>query len=50
MEEDLTGFFSLNGKDLTDAQVRTMVEWAISKGYIYDVDIPGDEVIKLLNL
>lgn len=48
--KDLTGFFSLNGKDLTDAQVRTMVEWAISKGYIYNVDIPGDEVIKLLNL
>lgn len=48
--KDLTGFFSVNGKELTDAQVRTMVEWAISKGYVYDVDIPGDEVTNLLNL
>lgn len=49
-KKDLTGFFSVNGKELTDAQVRIMVEWAISKGYIYDADIHGDEVIKLLNL
>lgn len=48
--KDLTGFFSVNEKPLTDTQVRTIVEWAISKGYVYDEDIPGDEVIKLLNL
>lgn len=48
--KDLTGFFSVNGKALTDGQVRTMVEWAISKGYVYDADIPGDEVAKFLNL
>lgn len=48
--KDLTGFFTIDGKALTDAQVRIMVEWAISKGYVYDADIPEDEVIKLLNL
>lgn len=49
-KKNLKGFFSVNGKELSDAQVRTMVEWAISKGYEYDADIPEDEVIELLNL
>ena len=49
-KKNLRGFFSVNGKELSDAQVRTMVEWAISKGYEYDADIPEDEVIELLNL
>lgn len=47
---NLNGFFSVNGKELSDAQVRTMVEWAIKKGYEYDADIPENEVIELLNL
>lgn len=48
--KDLSGFFSFNGKELSDAQVRKMVEWAISKGYEYDADIPAEEVAELLNL
>lgn len=48
--KNLDGFFSIDGKGLSDKQVRTVVEWAIKKGYEYDVDIPGDEVIELLNL
>jgi hypothetical protein len=48
--KDLDGFFSVNGKELSDAQVRKMVIWAINKGYEYDVDIPYKEVIELLNL
>ncbi|MDH6308088.1 type II secretory pathway predicted ATPase ExeA [Dysgonomonas sp. PFB1-18] len=48
--KNLSGFFIVNGKELTDAQVRTMVEWAINKGYEYDADIPEKEVIELLNL
>jgi len=48
--KNLTGFFSVNGKELSDAQVRIMVKWAISKGYEYDADIPEDEVIELLKL
>lgn len=49
-KKNLNGFFSVNGMTLTDQQVRTMVEWAISKGYIYDADIPEDEVIELLSI
>lgn len=48
--KNLKGFFSVCGKELSDAQVRRMVEWAIAKGYEYDVDIPENEVIKLLNI
>lgn len=49
-KKNLKGFFSINGKELTDSQVRTMVEWAIDKGYEYDIDIPEDEVAELLKL
>lgn len=48
--KNLNGFFSVNGKELSDAQVRTMVEWAIMKGYEYDADITVKEVVELLNL
>lgn len=48
--KDLSGFFSVNGKELSDSQVRKMVNWAIDKGYEYDSDIPNDEVVELLNL
>lgn len=49
-KKNLTGFFSVDGTELTDEQVRIMVDWAISKGYEYDADIPNDEVVKLLNM
>ncbi len=48
--KNLKGFFSVNGKELSDKQVRDMVEWAINKGYEYDADIPEKEAIELLNL
>ena len=48
--KNLTGFFSVKGKELSDAQVRKMVDWAIAKGYEYDAEIPVDEVIELLNI
>ena len=48
--KNLSGFFSVDGKELTDKQVRIVVEWAIEKGYEYDADIPEDEVIELLKL
>ena len=48
--KNLDGFFSVDGKELSDKQVRLMVEWAISKGYEYDADIPDSEVIELLKL
>lgn len=48
--KNLNGFFSVNGQELSDTQVRTMVEWAIKKGYEYDADIPECEVLELLKL
>lgn len=48
--KNLDGFFSVNGVELTDKQIRKMVVWAIDKGYEYDSDIPCDEVVELLNL
>ena len=48
--KNLDGFFSVYGINLTDEQVRKMVDWAINKGYEYDSDIPCDEVVELLNL
>lgn len=46
--KNLRGFFSIRGKELSDAQVRAMVEWAIAKDYEYDTDIPVDEVEEFL--
>lgn len=48
--KNLNGFFTVNGIELSDKQVRVMVEWAIQKGYEYDADIPEDEVVELLKL
>ncbi len=49
-KKSLRGFFSINGVELSDKQVRTLVEWAIKKGYKYSSDIPDEEVVKLLKL
>lgn len=34
---------------LSDEEVRAVVEYAISKGYEYDCDIPDEEVREVLN-
>ena len=34
---------------LSDKEVRAVVEYAISKGYEYDCDIPDEEVREVLN-
>jgi hypothetical protein len=39
--DNLTGFFSYDGKNLTDQEIRTLVEYGISHGYTYDSDIPS---------
>lgn len=49
-KKDLSGAFTVNGKELTDKQVRIMIDWAISKGYKRDADIPEDKVVELLKL
>ena len=38
------GFFTYNGKPMTDAQVRRMVNWGIEHGCRTEADIPEDNV------
>ena len=47
--KNLKGWFVCNGRELTDAEVRKIVEYGISKGYECDIDIPDDEVEEVLN-
>ena len=48
-KKNLRGFFSFEGRMLSDKEVRKVVEYAISKGYEYDCDIPDEEVREVLN-
>ena len=48
-KKNLRGFFSFEGRMLSDKEVREVVEYAISKGYEYDSDIPDVEVKEVLN-
>lgn len=48
-KKNLRGFFSFEGRMLSDKEVRAVVEYAISKGYEYDCDIPEEEVREVLN-
>lgn len=45
--KNLTGFFSINGRDLKDREVRLAVNYAVRKGYKYDSDIPVEELERL---
>ena len=45
--KNLTGFFSIGGKDLKDWEVRLAVNYAVRKGYEYDADIPVEELERL---
>lgn len=47
--KNLSGFFSFEGRMLSDKEVRAVVEYAIFKGYEYDCDIPNEEVREVLN-
>lgn len=47
--KNLRGFFPFEGRILSDKEVRAVVEYAISKGYEYDCDIPDEEVREVLN-
>lgn len=46
--KNLRGYFVFNGRELTDAEVRKVVEYGISKGYETEADIPDEELKKLL--
>lgn len=42
------GFFTLNGRDMTDEEVRRVVSYAVKKGYDTEEDIPSEELVLLL--
>lgn len=46
--KNLKGYFSVNGRDMTDAEIRKVVSYAVEKGYETDADIPSEELAKLL--
>lgn len=46
--KNLAGFFSYDGRELSDAEVRAIVEYGIEKGYETEADIPGTEIDKIL--
>lgn len=48
--KNLTGYFSIGGRDMTNAEIRTMVSYAVAKGYETEADIPSEELAQLLKL
>ena len=46
--KNLRGYFSVNGRDMTDAEVRRVVSYAVEKGYETESDIPSVELAELL--
>lgn len=47
--KNLCGYFSVKGRDLTNAEVRRVVSYAVEKGYETEEDIPSEELAQLLN-
>ena len=47
-KKNLKGYFSFGGRELTDAEIRHILNYAITKGYERDADIPEYEVMVLL--
>ena len=46
--KNLKVYFSLNCRDMTYAEIRKVVSYAVEKGYETDADIPSEELAKLL--
>ena len=46
--KNLRGYFSVNGRDMTNAEVRRVVSYAVEKGYETEADIPSEELEQLL--
>ena len=46
--KNLRGFFTVNGRDMTDAEVRRVVSYAVEKGYETEADIPSEKLAQLL--
>ena len=48
-KKNLKGYFIYEGRELTNAEVRKIVDYGIDHGYEFDVDIPGEEIEQILN-
>lgn len=46
--KNLHGFFTVNGRNLTDDEVRKVVNYGISKGYDTNKEFTNEEIINLL--
>lgn len=46
--KNLNGFFTIDGKPLSDSQVRRLVNWGISHGCRTEADIPEDKIAEIL--
>lgn len=46
--KNLNGFFMVNGRYLTDDEVRKVVDYGISKGYETNKEFTDEEIIDLL--
>ena len=49
-KKDLKGYFSIGDRELTDAEIRHLLNYAVTKGYERDVDIPAYEISVLLGM
>lgn len=48
--KNLRGFFEHNGKELSDAQVRALVELGIKKGYDTEADLTDEDINLILSV
>lgn len=48
LRKNLRGFFTINGRDMTDAEVRRVVSYAVEKGYETEADIPSEELARII--
>ena len=46
--KNLRGYFTVDGRDMTNDEVRRVVSYAVEKGYETESDIPSEELVKLL--
>lgn len=46
--KNLDGFFTVNGKPLSDSCVRKLVNWGIEHGCRTEADIPAEKIAEIL--
>lgn len=46
--KNLRGYFTVDGRDTTNDEVRRVVSYAVEKGYETESDIPSEELTQLL--